>query len=330
MPNTLTSLALTSLGMLLACGGFGGGNTQPEATATSSSSSSQSLPMLQPQERDGSCVLMDLETGAALVSVPGECFGGWTYSRARGGSLMVNLYQDRLALGSDKGLAPIAMPELPEGQSLDGVGYASDDRLVMLVGENLDVKLNDAKQTAHATLEGKRVVLDYDMASMFGVEGCRMYVYDGKQFVRQGEAWTVQLFEGRSTPFCDVPDAPVHLNMVSVGGESPDIPEYKYIEAPGAELSALYGPDDMMYWVEYPAQGLASLAYDFEGMRLSTPLAHKEGGAWKGVPGMQEEGGLSLYMHGDKTLACGGEGAALFGPGGALLWSGEGSCPAFK
>lgn len=295
---------------------------EPEPLPVRPRSPSSPAVLLVPTDTGAGC-RFDLSSGRSLGTVKGGC-KGWAVSAhpTDPERLVLRTAQDRQVLGS----APPAPPSIPD-TTLDGLGYASDGRLVATLYRSVEPELDPAAQTATVVLDGVRHPMEFHMAEMFGIVACEHHVYDGNSWSTAGPAAPVQLEEGMPQPWCaSVPGGPAVLEpdqVTNLGGD----PQQPARHAPRPTLVA--GEYATWHFLE---PDLAVGTIDFGGQLVNGRVAFHDGTTWTVLEGLTEADGMAaLHRRGPHLLVCVDGRAHLYDAGDHFrrTWTHEGACPAF-
>lgn len=89
-------------------------------------------------------------------------------------------------------------------------------------------------------------------------------------------------------------------------------------------------------WLTLDAHPIAVAGYDFEGMRLQTPVMREVDGSYKPLKGLSKAGmPVSMAQHDGRLLVCASSGPKTIAhvyeaaKGYEEVWSHEGQCPVF-
>jgi len=155
---------------------------------------------------------------------------------------------------------------------------------------------------------------------------CVRLTESGGQLAVQ-DASIVFLHEGMSAPFCGNDDGKAIVKETG-SGEGSDLLR-SVSEADQAALAMVPTGEHFEGWVYIGEDHrVAMQAMWFEGQRLMTPIAVKQGDAWVGLEGFGHAG-WALARRVDRFLvACDGTHAAVYDPEASkIVWSAASSCP---
>lgn len=295
----------------------------PEPVAPASPGVRTQPALWMPVDGNGRCEVTDLTTKKSVATFAGAC-DSWSISAHPSTPTDVVL-----VVGKEPAQrVGTSLPNLPEVNGVDAVGFDTTGRVVAMTFDDVEVKEDPKTNATFVMIDGKRVDGSFD--TMFGAVVCSTFALEGSEWRALGQPTPVQLYEGMSSPYCTRVDGAPKLAKLYQPGQDETIPnDHRPIETPPDSLDAL-SDDEYTTWTWLGAD-LVGKYMEFEGARLQTPFAAQVDGNWTVLEGLDGSGPAQMFLRDGFLLVCADDAAHVYDTQSDYkrVWTAKGQCPVF-